>query len=774
LDQLKQKIEELRNSGKIRQLEIYVEILNICFKNKSKDLFKYFDQFLHSWKEYLQYDKNPKPALDKKFLEALTVLFKFIQKTNDTKSFHKYFPIYEEFNKHINESVAKAKLYQSFGYIFWLIQDIPKSKKYLQQSLELINDTDNNFAIPSRYTNLGYIYEFSGDYDKAEKYYNRGLNYAKQYSYKAALRLAYAALGRLYYSRGNYTPAIKFFRENLTLSDKDNHNINRLTTMTNLANSYNKMEKYGIALQYFKKLKTEWLKKENPELYNSNLVNMALTHINLKNYKKAADNLQTALKFAQEKGVGEIQFACYLNLANIYQKKNNLNKAVEFYKKSIKIAEKTNIKKQKNAAYLHIANFYKKNNLPQKAIPYFNKSLKISRGGNNPKKICTIFQSLSECYEKSGKFKKAYEFLKLYEETRKKLEREDKVEEDDLDKSTTVSAGRSKQYMFKEGISLISWEMSNRIGAQLIGKSSAMQKVIQQAFLASNNSESSVLILGESGTGKEIIAKLIHYASDRHKGPFISVNSAALSSSLAQSSLFGHKKGAFTGASSDHKGYFEAADNGTIFLDEISEMPLDIQAQLLRVLEEKKIKHLGSHKKRKIDFRLISATNRNIYQLVENDNFRFDLINRIDTLKIKIPPLRKRKEDIPLLIEFYLDIITRRLKKSSPKISSKAIDLLCEYDYPGNVRQLINILEKLILFCNNDRIEKSDIYFWDAAKNTETGSKKFETLNLKANERELIMQALQQTNNVQVEAAKLLGISPSALSRRLKKMDIEV
>lgn len=378
---------------------------------------------------------------------------------------------------------------------------------------------------------------------------------------------------------------------------------------------------------------------------------------------------------------------------------------------------------------------------------------------------------LAECYEKIGKFKKAYETLKSFEKAREKSEHQ-KNETDELENTKVISAGRSKQYIFKDSNSLISREMSKRIDSQLIGKSDVMRKVVQQAFLASSNSVSSVLIQGESGTGKEFIARLIHYASDRYKNPFISVNSAAITSSLVQSSLFGHRKGAFTGATSNHIGYFEAANHGTIFLDEISEMPLDIQAQILRVLEEKMIKPLGNQRKKSVDFRLISATNRDIYKMAKNNQFRFDLMNRIDTLKIKIPPLRERKEDIPLLIDYFSETISLRLKRVRPRISTKAINTLCEYEYPGNVRELINILEKLILFCEKNSIDQTDLYFIDSPNVEELKGKKFTTLNLKANERQIIKQAMLKTNYVQTEAAKLLGISPSALCRRLKKLNI--
>jgi transcriptional regulator with PAS, ATPase and Fis domain len=311
------------------------------------------------------------------------------------------------------------------------------------------------------------------------------------------------------------------------------------------------------------------------------------------------------------------------------------------------------------------------------------------------------------------------------------------------------------------------------IGSQIIGKSTILDNVIQKTYLASRSSDASVLLLGESGSGKDLFAKLVHFAGIRHKGPFIAVNSSVFSAGLVQSALFGHKKGAFTGASYDHKGYFEEADNGSIFLDEISEMPTDIQANILRILEQKVVKRLGDNTNRKTDFRLISASNKDMNKLLKQNKFRFDLFNRINTIEIHIPPLRERQEDIPLLIEYFINTISERLQKERPQISQSAINMLCDYDYPGNVRELKNIIERLILFCKNNKINKEDVYSLQAVQTKTVSAESIKNLNLAENERELISEAMRRTDNVQVKAATLLGISTYTLNRRLKKFLVE-
>lgn len=242
----------------------------------------------------------------------------------------------------------------------------------------------------------------------------------------------------------------------------------------------------------------------------------------------------------------------------------------------------------------------------------------------------------------------------------------------------------------------------------IIGKSAVMQNVFD-AIRAAANSRVSVLIQGESGTGKELVAGAIHYKSGSNSNSLITVNCSALSETLLESELFGHVKGAFTGAHRDRKGRFEEADGGTVFLDEIGELTPYMQVKLLRVLQEKEIERVGESKKRKIDIRIIAATNKNLYELTQQGKFREDLFYRLKVFPIYVPPLRKRREDIPLLVTHFIKKGNKRENKSIKNVDTEAIKRLMEHTWPGNIRELENAVEHAFVICNSDQIELKDL-----------------------------------------------------------------
>lgn len=301
------------------------------------------------------------------------------------------------------------------------------------------------------------------------------------------------------------------------------------------------------------------------------------------------------------------------------------------------------------------------------------------------------------------------------------------------------------------------------------------------------NSDATVLIRGESGTGKDLIAKAIHYHSNRAGKPFITINCAALPETLLESELFGHVKGAFTNAFKDKDGLFKVADKGTFFLDEIGNTSLAIQVKLLRVLEEKVITPVGSTKPISVDVRLIAATNADLETEVNANRFRADLFYRLNVLPIFIPPLRERSEDIELLTHHFIRVYSDKMRQEPKKLSDAALRVLLNYDWPGNVRELENSVERALLLCKNETLEPTDfpenmrggggasISTHHAARQDIAGApaRSAESPTLESIEKAYIFWTLNQTGWKKTEAAKILGIDPSTLYRKLERYDIK-
>ncbi|MCK5837126.1 MAG: sigma-54-dependent Fis family transcriptional regulator [Desulfobacula sp.] len=314
----------------------------------------------------------------------------------------------------------------------------------------------------------------------------------------------------------------------------------------------------------------------------------------------------------------------------------------------------------------------------------------------------------------------------------------------------------------------------------IIGKSKPMQE-IYEIIKKVAPSNASVLIEGESGTGKELVAKSIHYNSPRKSNPLIAVNCSAFAETLLESELFGHEKGAFTGAATLKKGRFELSDKGSLFLDEIGELPISLQVKLLRVLQEKTIERVGGTAAIPVDFRLIAATNKNLEDEVEKGKFREDLFYRLNVVRTIIPPLRERSEDIPLLVKHFIDKYTKDPHSASTVsgINPEAIKILYDYQWKGNVRELENIIERAVIFCNGTTITPSDLPLQVRQNMTSTldlngipeGMGLAETLT--AVEKRMIQRAMKISGNVHTKAAQLLGIGKSGLNQKLKKFNLD-
>lgn len=342
----------------------------------------------------------------------------------------------------------------------------------------------------------------------------------------------------------------------------------------------------------------------------------------------------------------------------------------------------------------------------------------------------------------------------------------------------TLRKGLEQRRLASENRSLRE-QLRQRFGFDnIIGKSKPMQQVYDLIKLAAP-SKSNILVLGESGTGKELVAKAIHHHSRRANGPFVTVNSGSMPADLLESNLFGHVRGAFTGAIASKKGLFELATNGSIFFDEIGNIPLDTQAKLLRVIQEKEFMRLGGIETIKVDVRIIAATNADLEGAVQQGHFREDLYYRLNVIVVTLPPLRKRSEDIPLLAQHFLAHYARENEKALREISSRAMEVLLDYHWPGNVRELENVIERGVVLSTGEILDVDLLP--SAVRQPESIGLPPPTLPangiafkdaVSEYERQIIVKALQACGGVQKRAAELLQVKPTTLHEMMKRLNI--
>jgi DNA-binding NtrC family response regulator len=337
--------------------------------------------------------------------------------------------------------------------------------------------------------------------------------------------------------------------------------------------------------------------------------------------------------------------------------------------------------------------------------------------------------------------------------------------------SNAMELKRSKLELEKSKTraSLLAKDLEQASG-NLLWKDTAMKPVIQFIDKVAATS-ANVLILGENGTGKELVARAIHRQSERAKGPFIKVDLGTISETLFESELFGHAKGAFTDAREEKSGRFEIANGGTVFLDEIGNLTLNMQAKLLTVIQSKQIHRVGSSTKIDLDIRWICATNKDLYHAVDEGDFRQDLLYRINTVEITVPPLRQREKDIPFLIIHFLNQFSSKYKKPGLVIGEKELSKLIAYPWPGNVRELQHAVERAVILSEASTLEATD--FVAKSNQNDSGTKKSESLDIRSVEKIAIMNALDKTQGNLSNAAKELGMGRTTLYRKMKKYNLQ-
>lgn len=633
-----------------------------------------------------------------------------------------------------------------------------KARILLLKSQLLVNSAEYNNSIKSANEALNIFQELKNTLDSAECYSLIGNSYNMMGNYKESLSYLFLA--------------INTFEKNKSKIEKTNQSLYKLKyaeTLRFISHVYYNLKQIDKNREYLYKTLKIYEEINNTIGIATIMSNLGVSY-SKEDPQKTLKYYQQALEIMEKTNAHPTIAANISNIGGVYEDIKQYDKALQYYFKALNYAKKFKLDKYMPYFLEYIGSVYLKIGRFDEAIEFTSKSLELFTNFKAMDEMKNNYQLLSKIYEQKKNYKTALEYYQKYSDLSNELINKEMINKlSGLQKK--YEAYKNKVVVLNKNNSLISETLKNKMDMDFIGTSKKIKKVLEQALTASKYPDTNVLILGESGTGKEIIANLIHYNSSRKNNLIIAINCSSIPDSLVESEFFGFVKGSFTGAFSDKIGYFEMANNGTLFMDEIAETPTSLQAKLLRVLESKEIRKIGSDKKIKLDFRIIAATNRNIEDLVEKDYFRLDLFYRLNTIEIEIPPLRERKEDIKPLVEYFIRKFATTMKISIPKIEETVFDNLKKYTFPGNVRELRNMVEKAMILLDDDVLKPKHFGFKEEKSLKKIMEDYHKPKTIAEMERKMIADTMQQTNNNMTKTAKILGISFSTLKRKLKNSE---
>lgn len=650
-------------------------------------------------------------------------------------------------------------------------------------------------------------YYFTEHEDRIKPLLEMAIEYAMESTDYELMIHAHCAF--IYYLRhgSQFELALKNERLVLDILRRVTPSYTTASALCSIASLYVDMSKWETAIKHYSKALEQFqaLSIEAPQLSTLNNLGSALCM--LKDLPKAERILQQGLALAQQLGHRQQTFLFTSNLGNLMIQEEEFSKAIEYYDKAMDIL--ANVAQKPPQLLIDLFNNYSmcywKLKQPEESLDYIDRAISIARDCGFERDLVQIEVNKTNLLVDLGRYDDALEIIKramkyykkakdlhqliwiyrslsriyfLKKEYRKSYDTErklDKISDDyiaEIQRKSVDASAVSVEVRNNDKTDCYApnYSYSKHNASQgFIGSSLASQKVINSALLAAQHPNTSVLILGESGTGKEIVAQMIHKNSLRRNQAFVPVNVGALSASLVESELFGHTKGAYTGADSSTKGFFLQADKGTLFLDEITDMPFVVQSKLLRAIETRKVIAVGSSRETSYDSRIISATSQDIRTQLTDNQFRLDLFHRLNTIEIIIPPLRERQEDIEPLLQHFVKQYARELNKALPQVDKSLLEMLHSYAFPGNVRELKNIVERMYILSKKAR--------WDAQLLCEINPFSFDNGSSvpepSCSEEDAILKALIRARGKQKDAARLLNMSEATLSRRIIKYNLQ-
>ncbi|MEA2095613.1 MAG: sigma 54-interacting transcriptional regulator [Candidatus Cloacimonadota bacterium] len=653
-------------------------------------------------------------------LKNIGKIFHDLFKQNESNdAFLQALNIYENFNEKINI----VNCYYYIGFNYSRMVNVKKALEYLTLTFNATSETDKSEFHINSAMYIGRLYMEFGDFEKSFEYLFYSLKYNKKIDNKRNIAETYSKIATGYNLLGLYDKALEYHLKTIEILEKlDKKEIILSVIYNDIGTTYMNSKNYEFALEYFNRSLTEF-NKCSTNSYS--LSNIGTIYTDQKKYDLALEYHLKAYESAKDFKDEYITPYIQLNLATVYSKMEEYEKTTEYLKKAIEFAEKQKINKM----------------------------------------LQEIYKTAKSIYFEMGNYKTAYEFQEKYYDL--------KVSTLSKNKSTDITEIESKH------VNITNESASNdeqEDFSEIIGSSKEMKEIFTLLDMVSEHNVN-VLITGPTGCGKELVAKEIHkkYKKD---SPFIAINCSAIPDHLLESELFGYAKGAFTGAVKDKRGKIELANGGTLFLDEIGDMPLSLQAKMLRVFQERTVTPLGSTKVIPVSMRIISATNKNLPEMIKNGEFRQDLFYRLKVIKVKMPALKEHKHDIPLLVNHFIRKFNKKFEKKIKSISINALNYLLSCEWQGNVRELENEIERAVLLSKEEIlkielfaqiIEKEETSIFE---NLPQNWKEYQSYKSEINDKldvgyvkELMVAA---DENVQ-SAGKLGGLERAQIYRLLKK-----
>lgn len=685
------------------------------------------------------------------------------------------------------------------AYAYCKIGNYKEAEPLLRDLLVNVKEEENYFFLV--HGNLLLSQCFRQNAEQTMIFIELAQNYASEAQDPLLLAASLAYLGDFHFRQNNLDLAEKFHLQVQKILGKDGDPLIKLQSLFSLANTSISVKKFKNALNHLYNC-LEISENDNNFQFSLLIKNtLAKVLIELGKYNEAEKFLLEASELSLKQGLVMARLQVLFSLAALKLKCKAPQKALLYLDNCSVLAQEISFNNPEFSLDLNnnYAIAHALNNDFEEAMLYMDKAitsaielgdkvaeqeiyLNLAKILLNVKQFDKAQMLLLKCQKNSKKYKLKEHYLdaqeslaKLYYNTNeyaKCIHLMQKMQNDlqkEVKNLKEVIEGRNLLKPEFNNLQIQPSKLPFIKNDDFVGISSATKEILHQAFLLAKQADVSILIRGESGTGKEVLANLIHNNSSRKNNPFVAVNAPAIASSLMESELFGHKKGSYTGAITNEKGFFLRANKGTLFIDEITEIPIEFQAKLLRVLESRKVIPVGSCTEISFNTRIISSTNRSIKEMLASGLFRLDLFHRINTIEIVIPPLRDRKEDIPILVEHFIKNFCQEYQWSEPNIDSSFFTVLEEYDFPGNVRELKNMIEKLFI------LGESSV--WDAMLLTRIcglGKGIDKTANsLDSQEKDSIIKALIKFKGIRRDAAKYLNISNSTMTRRIGKYGLE-